>query len=149
VSVEAPLTAAQLLGRLDRATLGARDAQGGDFQRVLAQVAGASSRPSHEISVDPGLKTSLSDEDLRAIGMAADQAEAEGMQTALVMLDGRAVTLDVLTRTVTQVQPMQPGLVVGRVDGVVIARGDRPVSIPLPGKGEIENSTVRDALAGA
>lgn len=90
------------------------------FARLLdAAKAGAitSSRP---VEAAPEAQGKLTPEQLSRIAVAADNAETAGMNSALVLIDGQAVKLDVLTRQVTDIVDPRTVAVTG-VDGVIAA----------------------------
>lgn len=99
-----------------------------------------------EIEIDPDVEGAFSDAELRSIARAAEKAEGEGMSSALVVLGSRVVTLDVLTRRVMAVQPLEPGATIGRVDGVIVADEPADHVVPLdPGRGVHGNASLLEA----
>lgn len=60
------------------------------------------------VGVAQGVDVDLSTDQLGRLAQAADRAEAQGAQTAVVMIDGRALELDVTLRQITgEVNPDQ------------------------------------------
>jgi hypothetical protein len=75
----------------------------------------ASSLP---VKFDEDVAGGLSDEQLRRLSLAADRAQAAGLGTALMLIDGQALVMDVATRTI--IQRVEPGAtLVGGIDGLV------------------------------
>jgi hypothetical protein len=75
----------------------------------------ASSRPV-SIAKDAGVK--LTEDQLAQISLAADKAEVAGIRSALVVIEGQAITLDVANRLVTGPADLDAG-VIGGVDGFI------------------------------
>lgn len=72
-----------------------------DFAALLGRAKGlASDRP---VTVAKDAKVSLTDDQLSRLAQAADHAEAQGANRALVRIDDQWLTLDVATRTITGV----------------------------------------------
>lgn len=60
------------------------------------------------VELGKGVDLELTKDQLQRLSQAADRAEAQGAQTAVVMIDGRALELDVTLRTITgEVDPDQ------------------------------------------
>ncbi len=73
------------------------------------------------ITLEPGLDLDLTDEQMRRLSEAADRAHQAGAQSALVMIDGKALRLDVQHRRITGEASMQHGDVLMGIDAVVQA----------------------------
>lgn len=72
------------------------------------------------VKVGKGVEVELSSEQLARLAEAADRAEAEGAGTAVVMIDGMALELDVTMRTVRSVVDQSAGIRTG-IDAIVYA----------------------------
>lgn len=125
-----------------RQVLGAGEAA---FSQLLAQAQSGELSSHKLVSVDPDAGVQLTDEQIARLSVAADQAEAQGLRTALVVFDDKQVVLDVGARTVTSVADLAPrasnpavgGLLSG-VDGVINLSGkfappERASIIGVPG----------------
>lgn len=88
------------------------------------------------VSIDAGLDLGLSDAQMRRVSEAADRAASAGAKNALVMIDGRALRLDVESRRITAEVSLRHGDVLTGVDAVVQA--SEPGGLPggLPGSAE-------------
>lgn len=53
------------------------------------------------VELGRGVDLQLTGDQLKRLSLAADRAEAQGAQSAVVMIDGRALELDVTLRTIT------------------------------------------------
>lgn len=96
-------------------------ASGGlNFASLLAAARGGSLTSDRPVEASPEVKSQLTGDQLNRIALAADQAESAGMNSALVLIDGKAVKLDVLSREVTDVMDPRTAAVTG-VDGVIAA----------------------------
>ncbi len=73
------------------------------------------------VSLDAGLDLDLTDEQMRRIAEAADRAQAAGAASALVMIDGKALRLDVQARRITGEASLLHGDVLTGIDAVVQA----------------------------
>jgi hypothetical protein len=102
---------------------GAGDAVAADFARLLKQAREGQVSSGLSVSVDESVQVSLSDEQLARLSRAADRAEAEGLSSAVVMLDGMALLMDVGARRVTGVVDGRKLSAIPGIDGVVTAPG--------------------------
>ncbi len=124
-----------------RAVLGGGEAGGVSFGDLLE-------RERSAVRIAPGLDLELSEDQMRRLAEAADRAQRAGARSALVMIDGMALRLDVQNRTVTARESVAAGDVLTGIDALVDASdpaGD-PVASLL--SGAVHPSIVR-ALAGA
>lgn len=100
---------------------------GGEFQTLLleANQLGAGrlgAMPSlGGVSIDAGLDLDLSDEQMQRLAEAADRALAAGASSALVLIDGKALRLDVQARRITGEVSLMHGDVLTGIDAVVQA----------------------------
>lgn len=96
------------------------------------------------VKLGKGLELKLTSEQLARLADAADRAEAEGADTAVVMIDGMALELDVTMRTVRSVIDQSAGVKTG-IDAIVYA--DPAPEAPATGPtGLADNADVRKIL---
>jgi hypothetical protein len=93
---------------------------GSNFSSLLSQAQNLSLSSASPVTVDARSKIELSADQLERLSVAADRAEALGMDTALVLIDGKGVVLDVGARRVTS-QIDQNAVALSDVDGVIAA----------------------------
>ncbi len=97
------------------------------------------------VEIGRGVEVELTQEQMARIAEAADRAEAEGASSAVVMIDGMALELDVMLRTIRSVVDQESGLKTG-IDAVVYA-GNTPESKPVTGPtGLASNTDVRKII---
>ncbi len=87
----------------------------------LLEAAKRSGTP-REVTVASGSGVALSDSEKSRVASAIDAAETEGASVALVLLDGRALRVDVALREVMGEVELSTGAVAG-IDAVVTAAG--------------------------
>lgn len=111
------------------------------FADLLNKARSGSIASGLNVKVQPGIGVELSPEQLTRLQKAADQAEAEGADQALVMMDGMMLRMDVPTRTITgKHAPESKGIMTG-VDSVIMlgsgsqASGAEDKLLPPPSKG--------------
>lgn len=93
-----------------------------NFASLLTAARGGGLTSDRPVEPGRGVEGLLSTEQLNRLAVAADHAESAGMSSALVLIDGKGVKLDVLTREVTAV--VDPRTVaVTDIDGVLAAPG--------------------------
>ena len=99
----------------------AASAGGGlNFANLLTAARSGQLTSNRPVEASPEAQGQLSSDQLSRIAVAADHAESAGMSSALVMIDGKAVKLDVTAREVTAV--VDPRVVaVTDIDGVLAA----------------------------
>lgn len=122
---------------------------GVDFQTLLAQARAGSLDTGLPVTIADGVDLDLSDEQLVRLGRVVDRAHAEGASRIVVMMDGQALDVDVLSRRVLGETDLAGGRVVTGIDGFVsLAEGedDEMPVLPLPG-GAVDAS-VLELLAG-
>jgi len=112
---------ARVGGRAGGATPGS--IAGASFAEMLGQAERGVIRSDTPVRVAPGLELGLSVEQMERIGRAADVAAAHGAVRALVMIDGRALELDVGGREITGEVSFGTGGAVSEVDLVLDAGG--------------------------
>ena len=136
--------------------------EGLSFDQLLqTALTPGTARPTEPVAVDPAAGITLNDRDLERIASATDRAAAAGARSALVLIDGKALTVDVASRTVTGEANLDQTVAIG-VDAVVKAPNpegsssenadesdgdDTPLAASDP-RSFISNTTLRDLLAG-
>lgn len=91
-----------------------------NFSSLLSAARAGNVTSDRPVEAAPEAAGKLSPEQLQRIAVAADHAESAGMVDALVLIDGQAVKLDVLSRQVTAV--LDPRTVaITDIDGVLAA----------------------------
>jgi hypothetical protein len=119
-----------------------------DLLKLAREGKVSSDRP---VDVSPKLDLELTQAQQERVAWAVDRAEASGARSALVMLDGEALLVDVMTRRIEGVA-QQPGEVMTAVDAVVIApREDGTIGSDEAGllgapMEKISNQSLRDLL---
>ena len=139
----------RLLGsgpRPDGASPGVQTEPVQDFQTLLARARAGGLETGLPVSVADGAGAALDAAQLERLGAVGDRAHAEGATRILVMLDGRALDVDVLSRRVLGEADLAGGKVLTGIDGFVrLGEGDgveRPV-LPLPAGGAMDASLLR------
>lgn len=139
---------------LSGAPQGAGMALGTSFQSMLQQAHSGKMVSGLPVTAGPNSGIALTDEQLSRVSVAADQAAAAGISTAVVVVDGQAFTLDVHLRKLTgAVQPTDRA--VSGIDGIVMvpseaeeAAGMETTILPLP-QGGLQNADVMALLSGS
>lgn len=90
------------------------------FAQLLQRARAGELSSGRPVTIDRGVGATLDAEQLGRLGRAVDRAEAQGLNFALVLLDGQGYVVDVATRRVTGTLAQQEGVASG-VDGVVQA----------------------------
>lgn len=100
---------------------GRADVAGGvSFESLLAAAQGGQITSDQPVTINRGVPLELSPEQLERVGVAVDRAESLGMSTALVLIDGQALTVDVSSRRV--MAAVDAGTIaVTDIDGVLAA----------------------------
>lgn len=95
-----------------------------DFAQLLQQARSGEVRTDLPVTVENDAGVSLTPAELTRLCVAADRAEAAGIRTALVLLDGKAVLLDVHTRSVKGAVSLGEGqeAIVPGIDGLIDLR---------------------------
>lgn len=122
-----------------------RPAEGPDFQTLLAQARAGSLETGLPVTIADGVGLELSDEQLTRLGRVVDRAHAEGATRIVVMMDGAALDVDVLSRRVLGEADLSGGRVVTGIDGFVrLGEGDDEEAqvLPLPGGGAVDASVL-------
>lgn len=143
-----------------------------DFPTLLVGAIDGSIRTGRAVLVRADLRQPLTLNQLQNLADAADLAQAAGALRVVACIDGRALTLDVLSRAVTGEVPLDtpaqlPSEVQLGIDAVVVARptvidlaGDHedeitdPMNAPISARRladklmQIQNRTVAELLSG-
>ncbi len=98
------------------------------FDELLEQARAGSERGTAPVKVAKGLDLKLNDEQLARIGAAVDLAEAHGGGRVMVLVDGRALQVDVATRTILSEAAAGKTASMPGVDAVVSAPADPNVT---------------------
>lgn len=91
-----------------------------NFASLLSAARNGQVTSDRPVEEGPGVEGQLSADQLSRIAVAADHAESAGMDSALVLIDGKAVKLDVFTREVTGVMDPRTAAITD-IDGVLAA----------------------------
>jgi hypothetical protein len=116
-----------------------------DFQTLLAQARAGGLDTGLPVTVADGAGVSLDASQLARLGSVVDRAHAEGATRILVMLDGRALDVDVLSRRVLGEADLTGGRVLTGIDGFVRlgeGEGVAPPMLPLPSGGVVDASVL-------
>jgi hypothetical protein len=111
--------------------------ESGQFADLLRRAQSGELTSSRPVSIGRDAKVNLSADQLAKISLAADKAEVAGVRSALVLIDGQAVTLDVGSRTVTGKADLGSGVMAG-IDGFInlspsaVSAGSEPAALGLP-----------------
>jgi hypothetical protein len=112
---------------------GAPGIEGASFGDLLKQAREGGLASKLPVEIAPGANVALSDEQLARLSLAADRAEAAGVKTALVNIDGQRLVLDVHARRVMGVAAPENGVYLG-IDGVMDL-GDLRPALSAPAQG--------------
>jgi len=93
------------------------------FDELLTLVSTGAVRSEQPIHVPEHLADSFDDAQRERLGSAADTAEAAGAERALMLIDGRGVTMDIKQRAVTAELKADSNTLV-HVDAAVYVAGD-------------------------
>lgn len=93
------------------------------FEQLLAGVRVGGERTDRPLTIARGVQEPLSPAELDALAAATDAAEASGSQRLLAVIDQKAVTIDVLDRTIESVTADTGTRLVQDVDSVVFLPG--------------------------
>jgi hypothetical protein len=103
------MNSTELLRRLDPAVRpafaapprsGKAPVESQSFDQLLALARGGQMHSGRQVGVGCELNPPLDAQQLERLAGAADQAEADGSHRALMIMDGRALVLDVASRTI-------------------------------------------------
>jgi len=120
---------------------------GADFAAMLEKARTGGVQSGSPVQIEAGLDLALSPAEKAALERAADQAEAQGAERALVLLDSRALLLDVTARQIVDAPDLGSGSVLAQVDAVIRADSDgREEDAPPAGPTGVGNLSLLDAL---
>lgn len=119
------------------------------FAELLGLAKSGDVSSGREVSIDPGLDVDLTPDQRKALAEAADRAEAAGLNRALVMIGGRALVLDVASRSVTAAADLSSPTVLSQIDGVVSAatKDGQGAALLMPPASAIGNRSLAQVLA--
>jgi hypothetical protein len=100
---------------------GSNDAVSTSFDDLLAQARQGGLQSKARVKIGKGLDIQLSPSQLERVGAAADVAQANGANRALVLVDGRAYRVDVATRTIIGEAVSTQSAAMADIDAVVTA----------------------------
>ncbi len=86
---------------------------GQSFETLLQQAQGGQLSSGQPVKIASGVDLSLSDEQQAELNAAADKAQLQGAQSALVLVGDKAYSLDVATRTITGSANPDQGVISG------------------------------------
>jgi len=120
------------------------DVSQSSFSELLQAASSGEMESGAPVTLAKGLKLELSAAQMKKLATAADRAQAQGAHRAVVLMDGKALELDVATRTITGEVKGAPGGKLPRVlDGV-------DTIVAVPGENEaLENASPFSGLGGA
>ena len=136
---------------------GSGDAVSTSFDDLLAQARQGGVQSKARVKIGKGLDIQLTPSQLERVGAAADVAQANGANRALVLVDGRAYRVDVATRTIIGEAVATQTAAMADIDAVVTAPaadGAAPPSGKVLGPPssspiEVPNAAVRKLFEGA
>ena len=122
--------------------LSAPAAGSADFAGLLQKAREGKISSDRPVTISRSAEVNLTPDQLARVSIAADQAEAEGDIRALVLIDGKALKLDVSTREVTGATSLTGAGVLTNIDTVINVPGggdggpaNMPGALPLPAPG--------------
>ncbi|MHC4910080.1 MAG: hypothetical protein ACYTF9_10200, partial [Planctomycetota bacterium] len=92
-----------------------------NFDELLQLVSHGQVRSGREVTIDFTPDAEITDDQRERLAAAADLAEAEGARSALMLVDGRGVLMDVADRRLTE--ELTSTSVVARIDAAVYVAG--------------------------
>ncbi len=147
--IPSPLDLLRMLGsglRPDGAAATNQPESSGDFAVLLAQARAGGLETGMPVSLAAGSGVELDAAQLDRLGGVVDRAHAEGATRIVVMMDGKALDVDVLSRRVLGEADLSGGRVLTGIDGFVrLGAGDdaqQPV-LALPDAGSVNASLLR------
>jgi hypothetical protein len=102
------------------------------FDELLALVSHGELRSGRGVSVASDGVEPLTPPQLERLAAAADLAESEGAGRALMLIDGRALILEVASRTLSGELDMNAAAPLVRLDAAVYVAGDGEAPAPRP-----------------
>jgi len=89
------------------------------FQGLLEKARAGNVSSGLPVTIAKGAGVELTDEQLGRVAAAADRAQASGATRALVMIDGKAIKLDVGVRTITGSADLSSGKPLTGIDALI------------------------------
>jgi hypothetical protein len=121
--------------------------EGPSFASLLDELQQSAVAGPREVSVAGHAGLSLSRDQLARIGRAIDAAEAQGASTALVLIDDRALRVDVTLREVTGEVDLHDGSAATGLDAVVSAGAPASAGAPSIASFPLLNPSLTRLLA--
>lgn len=90
-----------------------------DFSSMLDKAQDGELSTGLPVTIGSGLDIELSETQLARLAQAADRAESAGAKRALVLVDGRALELDVASRRITGERTMADARPITGIDAVI------------------------------
>lgn len=103
-----------------------------DFSSMFSKARAGELSTGLPVTIARNTGLELSDDQLARLAPAADRAESAGARRALVLMDGRALEIDVATRQVTREHTLGDARVVTGIDSVIDLGGHTGTSLGLP-----------------
>lgn len=128
-------------------------ADGASFADLLRKAEQGQLSSGREVAVGKGVDLKLEHGQIAQLSAIADRAEASGALNVMVLMDGKALKLDVQNRTITAASAAAPGQVMTGVDAVVSignsadAQSAVPPILPYPGTSRGLNPSLAKAIA--
>jgi hypothetical protein len=131
---QVPFALLNLIGAAGRLIAGpqrsAAPITGPDFDALLKQAADAEFSSGRTVTISPRADLQLTPEQLQRVSLAADRAEANGAGKALILIDGLALKVDVVSRTIEQAVDSGAQAVLTDIDAVLGAPGEHSTGAP-------------------
>jgi hypothetical protein len=116
------------------------------FGDLLQKAQAGSLETGLPVSIAAGAEVELSESQLAELGRLVDRAHAEGATRMAVLVDGKALDVDVLSRRVLGELDLADGKVMTGIDGVVKLDTDdagTSLTLPTPSQGAVDASLLR------
>jgi hypothetical protein len=116
------------------------------FSQLLEQAKAGAMDSGRPVTLGQGVHADLTEDQMKRVAAALDRAEAAGAAVAVVLVDGAALTVDVLKREVTAAAQASPQQVLTGIDAVVLAAEPRNETTAASGAPE-RSMTLNGSLA--
>ncbi len=90
-----------------------------DFSSMLGKARAGELSTGLPVTIARNAAIELSDDQLSRLAQAADRAESAGARRALVLMDGRAIEIDIATRQVSREHPLGDSPVITGIDAMI------------------------------
>lgn len=97
--------------------------EGASFQSLLEQARSGKVSSGRPVTIGRDSGVELTDQQLERVAAAVDLAEASGASRPLVVIDGKALKIDVGVRTITGVADVTVGKAVTGIDAIIHVPG--------------------------